>query len=64
MTNVILYCDDFEGPCCESCHEDYQRGWDGGGYDEMCWIYRDDGTEFAHVCYRKVEEAEEKMRCS
>lgn len=62
----MITCDDIPGPCCDSCHEDYQRGWDDGGYDEMCMLYREgapsDEPAAAHVCCRKVADAEAMIK--
>jgi len=62
----MITCSDIDGLCCDSCHEDYQLGWDGGGYDEMCMMYRrgaplEEGA-VAHVCCKKVEQAKERLR--
>lgn len=52
-----LYCDYFEGRCCNSCHEDAQEGYYGG---EMCSIYHGDEL-FAHVCCAHLDEANERL---
>lgn len=52
-----LYCEDFEGRCCDSCHVDAQEGYYGG---EMCSIYRGEHL-FAHVCCAKSDEARERL---
>lgn len=58
----MITCDDIEGTCCNSCHEDYQLGYEDGGYDEMCAVYAPGSdTMFAHVCCRKVDEANALM---
>lgn len=48
----MITCDDIEGRCCNSCHEDAALGY----YTEMCMVY-DGDTPFAHVCCAKVDEA-------
>jgi hypothetical protein len=58
---TIITCSDIEGTCCDSCHEDYQLGWDGGGYDEMCEVYSGDKM-VANVCCRKIEDAHTMLR--
>jgi len=53
----MITCDDIEGRCCSSCHEDAQEGFDGG---EMSMIYESDAMNapcFAHVCCAKVDDA-------
>jgi hypothetical protein len=62
----VITCSAIEGTCCDSCHEDFQLGWDEGGYDEMCMLYRrgaplDEGA-VAHVCCRKVDDAKAMLR--
>jgi hypothetical protein len=54
---MCLSCDDFEGRCCSSCHEDAQEGYYNG---EMCSIYRGDDL-FAHVCCLKSDDAEKRL---
>lgn len=54
---MVLFCKDFEGHCCNSCHEDADDGYYGG---EMCSLYL--GNEmFAHVCCTKSDDAHERL---
>ena len=53
----MITCDEIEGPCCNSCHEDAQLGYYGS---EMCSIYESNALNaplFAHVCCRKGDAA-------
>ena len=49
----MITCEDIEGPCCNSCHEDAEAGYENG---EMCMVYDGDNI-FAHVCCAKSDEA-------
>ena len=53
----MITCDDIEGRCCNSCHEDAVEGYYGG---EMCMLYRGERV-FAHVCCAKYDAANELM---
>jgi hypothetical protein len=53
---MCLSCEDFEGPCCDSCHEDAQEG-----YFDLMDIYRANSDKvFAIVCCQKSDEAQRR----
>lgn len=47
MTRHVRYCSDFDGPCCPTCHHDFDEG-----YDEPMEFDMPDGSR-ALVCCEK-----------
>ena len=53
----MITCDEIDGSCCNSCHEDAQLGYYGS---EMMTVYDGEAVNaatFAHVCCRKFDDA-------